>query len=812
MSFPNPEQAAVIDQREGSLLVLAPAGTGKTRVMAERLARAVEDGIDPARALCVTFTNRAAHEMRERVKQRLAGAARNVRLFTFHGLCARILRLEADAVGLARDFVIYDEEDANELLTGVLRDEEITANGKQIRELLENVSRTKSGMPIEQLVAGEAAVPEWLRDDPDLARAVGKYHAALAERHALDFGDLIYHVRCMLHRVPERSRRWQERFDWVQVDEVQDTHFSEYDVLRMLGRNARGMAFFGDVDQTIYEWRGSNPAHVLAEFERDFAPLRRLELRENYRATRSLLDLADRFAQSFERRETVLTPAPALAAGRGAVLHHAETPEEEAQWIADRIVADRADLGRIGILARTRRRTAAVSKALSARGVEHVTVEEFEFFRRQEIKDALARVKLLLNPHDGGAMHRVLLRPASGVGEATLRRLRDEAETSGLRLVDLARQATHEAGEPFGALARAWHAGEVVVLDVESTGLATGEDEVVEIAAIRCGADGEHETLHRYLRPGRPVGTSVEVHGLTDEFLAREGGDAATVYEELGAFLGGRHVVGHNVRFDLAILGSHSGRCARPLERPPWDDTLDLARRFVRCERYDLASLCKELGVETQPTHRALDDTRATVELLAALLPHVERGALARSAAVARHGSAFAGLARQFESLRSDVETLRPAAALTRALEESGLREYYEGDLRRSEYLDELISFFDREDDARLDCASALETVMQTASLARNVDHLAENDPRIPVLTVHQAKGLEFDTVFVAGLAEGEFPSFFAAKEGRVEEERRLFYVALTRPRRAIYLSSYQINDWGYRKGPSRFLQPLTPA
>ncbi|MBI4878678.1 MAG: UvrD-helicase domain-containing protein [Planctomycetes bacterium] len=805
--FPNEEQRAIVEATGGARLILAPAGTGKTLVMAARLAQAVLEGVAPERALCVTFTNRAAAEMRARVAERLPREAQRVHVRTFHGLCAWMLRRDAPLLGLPRDFVVYDDQDSGELLERILAELPGKLRAERPADFYQRLSSRKSNASGDELAL--LRIPPLFLGSGEEAerRAAQRYHLILAERHALDFADLVYRVRALLCLDAGARDFWAARFDWVQVDEVQDTHHSEYEVIRALALCHRNLALFGDVDQTIYEWRGSNPAAVIGRFRAEFDPVRQHFLALNHRSTKRLLAAADCFAATFAERKTRLVPHPDLEEGEPIVRHQARTAADEAHWVAAQAARLRraAPASRVGILARTHRRLACLSQALAAARVPHVTVEQFEFFRRQEIKDAVARLRLVLNPHDSGALRRILVRPPSRLGEKALAELYEQGAPAGLRLTDLALMETHEQGEPFAALLAALEREQVVVLDVETTGLSPAEDEVVEIAARRVGREGVGAAFHRLLRPARPVGDSLAIHGWSDEFLAANGADPAVALREFAAFVGGCHLAGHNLRFDLAMLGHHGARLGVALEQRPCSDTLDVARRLVNADRYDLATLCRVLGLDARPEHRAQADADAAAALLLALEPALRENGARRAALVAKHGRRFLQIARSLGEWRDAARATRPALLLERVLEESGLQAFYRPSPGRLAHLEELVALFRRRDAEALHPWTALQELTQYAALARNVDHLPEDDPRIPVVTVHQAKGLEFDAVFVAGLCEGEFPSLLAEREGRLEEERRLFYVALTRARSRLFLSGHEENDQGRRRGMSRF-------
>lgn len=820
--FPSHEQQAIIGQLQGPVLVLAPVGTGKTHVLATRLARAVESGMPPGRTLSVTFTNRAARELRDRVERSSGESVRKSMVCTFHSLCAWMLRTEADDLGLPHDFLIYDESDSEELLREICNEnpevvrELGTHYGREERNPIgrlekEISSRKADADPRELRLSG---LPSVFGDMGPLARSVvAEYHRVLSERNAMDFADLVCRVRAMLHLDEAKRRAWGKRFDWVQVDEVQDTHLSEYEVIAHLARSSGNLALFGDPDQTIYEWRGSDPKTIRQRFEADFGPPTVLGLSVNHRSTKELIRVAERTAASMGQRFTRLHAADAAEEGEPTTIKGFRDVEQEARWIAEEVKAilhnPKTDEERVAVLVRTKARAKEVSTALAGAGVPHLTVEQFEFFRRQEIKDCLARLRLVLNPEDMGALERVILRPAVGIGRGTMKAIARVGQTVHLRATDLVNHRTLKTGEPFSAVLDAWARGSIAVLDVESTGMIPGRDEVVEVAAVRLVDEKVNSVFRHHVRPTVPVGASESVHGYSDAFLRDNGRDAREVFDELAEFIRGMHVVGHNIPFDMEMLSAHASAVGCALDFEDWDDTLRLSRRLIRNERYDLQGLVLSLGLRQHPAHQALGDTYSTADLLGKLIPKLSEGHMARFELTRKHGGAFAELAEQFDRWRKRARQVRPAELIQDVLAESGLEVLYGREPKRMRNLEDLIQFFRSNDRTELGAWASLRDLTTKVALARNVDHVGPDDRRPLVVTVHQAKGLEFDTVFVAGLSEDEFPHFYSLREGRVEEERRLFYVAVTRPKRRLFLTWHAVNTYGYRKGRSRFLEGL---
>lgn len=807
------EQRRIVEHLAGGLLVLAPVGTGKTTVLAERLAHAVAEGIAPERALCLTFTNRAARAVRDRLARRFPDLAERLVVRTFHQLCADILRAEARDAGFAADFTICDDADTQALLRRILR----APDDAEARELGAAIARAKLGADIGAIgwPVDTSALYAALPNARQLGAAL-KYQRGLLQWQTLDFADLVLRARALLAHHPGARERWAARFDLVQVDEVQDTHVSEYEVVRALARRSGNFALFGDVDQTIYEWRGAEPAALLRAFDGDFAPVTRLELRENYRATRPLLAAASAFADSFERQTRVVAH-PSCPDGEPIRLLTAPDETREAEQIARRVRAladaegDRFAYRHVAVLARTNARCAEIAAAFERAGIPHVTAELAQLFRHPDVKDALAYLRLLANPEDTGAALRVWEQGTRDLGDGVLSRVRVAGEPIGLRLVDLFRPETFALGDPLGRVADAFARGTLVVFDVETTGLDTRHDEIVEIAAVRLERGDAVEQFHALSRPTVPVGESARTHGLTDVHLATERRDPASVLTDFLRFVGDDLVVGHNVGFDARILAAHAARLGLPVRDLVTEDTLRLAQRFVDAPSYALGALAEGLRLPHRPTHRAAADVRATADLLAHCMGRAVRTAAARRALVAREGVPFRALAEMVAGWRAAVLTTRPADLAARVVEESGLRSRCAGASEGVARLDELVHLAADRDDGTLPPREALRDLLEFAALARGLDHLDERHDRVPIVTIHQAKGLEFDTVFIPGVAHGVVPARFAVERGGEEEERRLFYVALTRARRRVFLSLSERAPWGGRRRPSPFLAPLTP-
>ena len=845
----NPDQQKIVNTLDENLLLLAPAGTGKTDTLSLRIAHILERGLAaPEEILCLTFTNKAAREMTERVETVLPAEGRRVVVKTIHGLCCEIIRQESKRrTALFSDFTVFDEEDCRELLS------DLNVGGFSLPAVQNLVNLAKESRAAYDLYSENEAedyrqtVAKLFSERPDKmnslcvrnfrfdaglaeffrrrgAALVLEYNRALAELHGLDFCDLIERTYS-LFRDEDVARRWRERFRFLTIDEVQDTSELEYRILSKLF-DGRNVLLTGDCFQTIYEWRGSQPARILGKYREACAPTE-ISFRKNYRATRTLLRASHACLETFfpaELSEMYHEDFEAASPEEGAsiVLKACRDLWEEGEWIYQKIKRlGVTDPSRVCVLTRTNRQNQRLCRALEAAARDDaqsapwpfMLIDEFQFFRRQEIKDALAFVKLAVNRHDLVSLRRVLKRFGLGIGAKTIEKIESEAmRAAGLRLTDFLDEETLEAGDPFGPLLDALARENVVVFDVESTGTDTTRDEIVQIAAIRVSSDGEaKETFTRFLRNEKSVGASEAVHGFSDAFLREKGEPPEKVLTDFLEFLRGAMIVGHNVTYDISLLVSELERLHLPEpEFVGYFDTLDIFRRFYpNLPNHKLEFLGERFAVKHKSSHNALDDVCATAELL---LYAVEKNILPtaepRRACVATFGKVFHAIASAVTKMRGLAYKTRPTDFLAHIVK-SQLERYYGDDPKRMGHLRQLYRIVRERDNEALSPREALRQILALATLSNSEFEMSLKDhPKTPVITVHQAKGAEFDYVFLAGLQEGVFPSLQALQSGNTEEEKRLFYVAITRAKKRLFLSWRQYEN-GYGQMSSSFLTSI---
>jgi DNA helicase-2/ATP-dependent DNA helicase PcrA len=431
----NPEQRRAAETTEGPVLILAGAGTGKTRAITFRMANLIANGTPAESILAVTFTNKAAEEMRTRVADLLLKAGvppATPWLSTFHSLCARLLRREAAAAHLPKDFAIYDSDDqisAVKLAMGKLN---IDAEQLTPRNVLSAISHAKNHATTPEKLRSEAIG----QDERKVADIYAEYERQLKQSNALDFDDLLLRTARMLRDAPAVREKWQNRFQYLHVDEYQDTNRVQYDLMRLLTNAKQNLCVVGDEDQSIYRWRGADVS-ILMSFSRDFGNAKVIKLERNYRSTQNILDAAGAVVANNPDR---LGKSLSAENGSGTNLKYFEGRDAfaEAEFVAGelvRILDDDSSLT-CAVEYRTNFQSRAFEEVFRRRGIRYKLVGGFSFYNRAEVKDALAYVRLALHPEDDISLLRVLNVPPRGIGKTTVDALREIARTDNTPLWD----------------------------------------------------------------------------------------------------------------------------------------------------------------------------------------------------------------------------------------------------------------------------------------------------------------------------------------------------------------------------------------
>ncbi|MGE3541471.1 MAG: DNA helicase PcrA [Candidatus Tectimicrobiota bacterium] len=437
----NPPQLEAVQHSEGPLLILAGAGSGKTRVITHRIAHLIRAyGVLPGQILAVTFTNKAAEEMRQRVHQLLGTSGLPIWLSTFHAACARLLRREADTLRLSPQFVIYDTADQLALIKQALQELKVDQELYTPQNVLRRISSLKNElMDAETFVrdAGDFGL------DEVVARAYPLYQRLLRGNAALDYDDLLMLTVQLLRRHPEALQRYQQRWRYIMVDEYQDTNMAQYHMLHLLAAGHRNLCVVGDDDQSVYRFRGANVRNIL-NFERDYPDARVIKLEQNYRSTATILDAATAVvAKNPGRKDKTLWTENARGLPIGYFCAQDEVHEAEVicQNIAGLHRSEHLPYRDFAIFYRTNAQSRVLEDGLRRTGIPYQIVGGLRFYDRQEIKDTLAYLRLLINPQDMLSLRRIINVPRRGIGQTTwakIEALASERSVTGLAALEMA--------------------------------------------------------------------------------------------------------------------------------------------------------------------------------------------------------------------------------------------------------------------------------------------------------------------------------------------------------------------------------------
>ncbi|MEO6097363.1 MAG: UvrD-helicase domain-containing protein [Fibrobacteria bacterium] len=686
----NPHQFEAVTHSPGPQLILAGAGSGKTRVLTYKIAWLIrERGLRPWEILAVTFTNKAAQEMRGRISA-LIGYSGNLKwVGTFHSICARLLRFHATRLGYTSNFTIFDTDDQKRFIKQILKAEKLEDD---IQYSVDAVRHFIGGNKNKGIPATEAKLNAEDRYEEKMAHLYHVYQEELRKNNGMDFDDLIFLAIRLLETFPEVREAFASGFRYILIDEYQDTNKAQYRLIRLLVGAHKNLVVVGDDDQSIYGWRGADITNILT-FQKDFPGARVTKLEQNYRSTANILGVASSVIRNNKHRMEKTIWTSNEAGGKITVL---DMDDEilEAAWVARRIKEDdRFKPGETAVFYRTNAQSRIMEDELRRARVPYLIVGGIRFYERKEVKDLMSYLRVIGNPNDSVALERIINVPKRGIGDKSISGVKDYAFEHGLQLIDALR-TPEKAGLNAGACKRL--SDFTVLLDTLRT-LAANEPLPSLIAEI----------ISR---------TGYRAH------LEEEGSD-----ESLDR---------------LANV----------------EELVSAAQDFLR-RRAD-----GELDQANDPDAAEAERFQNALELKFPLpgrdFPEKDGGWAPGS-----KGRALNGASQDQKSEALDF------------FGEAGIR----GNT------DDIQGFGDGTvESARL---QDLDLFLQEISLLADTDGLKATQEAVTLMTVHSAKGLEFPRVFVTGLEDGLFPMMRQDESGDVEEERRLFYVAVTRARQELSLS-----------------------
>lgn len=518
-----PQREAVLCT-EGPLLVLAGAGSGKTRVLTHRIAHLVEDlNVAPWQIMAITFTNKAAAEMRERLQSLIGGGARGMWVSTFHSMCVRILRTDCERVGFAKGFTIYDDSDSKRLVEQIMDELNIDKKRYPIPALRNRISQAKNDLQVAEVFAEKTS--------DQVGQVAARVYTRLQERlrqlNAIDFDDLLLYTWLLLKNHPDVLAAYQNRFRYLMVDEYQDTNHAQYVLTQLLAAAHKNIMVVGDDDQSIYSWRGADLRNIL-DFEKDYPEARVVKLEENYRSMGNILAAANAvIANNLTRKpKKLFTSKPA---GDKISVYSATDERDEGRWIASEIEHQHGEgmsYNQIAVFYRTNAQSRMLEDMLMRAGVPYRLIGGTRFFDRAEIRDVMAYLNLVVNPANDVAAHRVINVPKRGIGKTTVEHIDYVARETGITFLQAAelciaddqiRSATRKAIAEFVALIH------------EAQGYAGDLRKVVEAIVDKAGLIRVLEAENSDDAAGR-IENIQELFGVVDEY-AQTHDDADALFE-----------------------------------------------------------------------------------------------------------------------------------------------------------------------------------------------------------------------------------------------------------------------------------------
>lgn len=841
----NKKQQQVINELNQNILLSAGAGTGKTNVLSYRVANILnKNRANANEILCLTFTNKACRELKNRITSQLDfETANKITIRTIHGFAYQVITTTAKkAQTIFKEFVIFDDEDQKTLIRQTIANFP-KARALDIQYIVNCIEQLKQERALKHIYTEDIEADyttifhQHLKFNKtfnqqqsdnlikffqfDGLNIIINYELALQQMHGLDYKDLIANAY-RLFQDENICSSWRKRYKYIMIDEMQDTSSFEYTMLEKLFP-ANNIMLCGDEFQTIYEWRGSNPQKILTAFTEKYNPLI-INFNENYRSTKLLLEMAYNTLINLFCKETILhSYAKNLLSKSSELGHKIELKQtnslaNEAQWIFQNIV-NLLPLVKtptqIAILVRQNNYLQNLTLHLNYLAniynqknqeapIHFIQIDNIRFFKRQEIKDVLSIMKYLINPNDYLSLQRILVNLIPNIGIRTIKQISSaEYLQNGLRLSDFINANFQNPNyEPFSDLISAYLSKDIIVFDIEGTGTDIFADNIIQLSAIKIRKGKKIAEFNRYLKSDKPVGDSEKVHHISDEYLQTHGENPKLVLQEFCQFIQDAIITGHNIRgYDMDILNQNLLKHnLKPVDFSNINfDTLDLVRRFYpNLPNHKLEFLSNHFQFETKSNHNSLDDVFATWELLHKLLEDkIIPTAKKRSELINKQKNKFIHVAQIFQKLHNILnDNLLLENLIAQIVEEFNLVNIYKANATQdgAVRLENIRNLF-RLAKAELNShrgTNGIKELLQYASLSNtDLDALTSSHPKIPIITIHQAKGLEFDYEFLAGMNDDIFPSYFSTRNGSItEEEKRLFYVAITRAKKALFLSS----------------------
>lgn len=715
----NPVQRKAVECTEGPVMIIAGAGSGKTRVLTYRITHLIKKGVDPFNILSLTFTNKAAREMKERIAKVVGTSeSRNIWMGTFHSVFSRILRSEAEKLGYPQNFTIYDTDNSKSLIKAILKEQGLDDKIYKPGMVLSRISAAKNNLISAQAYQNDKQA---LEEDRQAAKPkMGLIYQIYAQRcfkaGAMDFDDLLFNTNILLRDFPAVLHKYQHKFKYIMVDEYQDTNFSQYVIIKQLAAAYRNICVVGDDAQSIYAFRGANIQNIF-NYEKDYPELNIFKLEQNYRSTKIIVGAANTVISKNKEqlKKNVFTEN---IEGELIKVMKTESDNSEGNFVANSIfetkMNEQAHNREFAILYRTNAQSRAIEEALRKQNIAYRIFGGLSFYQRKEIKDLLAYYRLAINSNDEESLKRIINYPARGIGDTTIDRIIVAANDHNISLWKVIENINEfDIGLNAGAKAK-----------------------VDEFTVMIKSFSAMLQTHSAY-----DLGQYIAVHsGILRDLYADKSPEGVSRHENIQELLNGLKEFTES-EIDINDIGAE-----------------------ITTENQDAGDENQELRIKKQEGADENQDLRSKKQ--------EEEQELKESGI----DTAINGLLFSFDEQKPDIENST----------------------------------------VEITTNPTLDLFMRDIALMTDADKKTETEEdrnKVSLMTIHAAKGLEFPYVYVVGLEENLFPSQMSLTErADLEEERRLFYVAITRAEKRVTLS---YSTTRYRWGnliycePSRFIEEV---
>lgn len=729
----NPVQRKAVECTEGPVMIIAGAGSGKTRVLTYRITHLIKKGVDPFNILSLTFTNKAAREMKERIAKVVGTSeSRNIWMGTFHSVFSRILRSEAEKLGYPQNFTIYDTDNSKSLIKAILKEQGLDDKIYKPGMVLSRISAAKNNLISAQAYQNDKQA---LEEDRQAAKPkMGLIYQIYAQRcfkaGAMDFDDLLFNTNILLRDFPAVLHKYQHKFKYIMVDEYQDTNFSQYVIIKQLAAAYRNICVVGDDAQSIYAFRGANIQNIF-NYEKDYPELNIFKLEQNYRSTKIIVGAANTVISKNKEqlKKNVFTEN---IEGELIKVMKTESDNSEGNFVANSIfetkMNEQAHNREFAILYRTNAQSRAMEEALRKQNIAYRIFGGLSFYQRKEIKDLLAYYRLAINSNDEESLKRIINYPARGIGDTTIDRIIVAANDHNISLWRVIENINEfDIGLNAGAKAK-----------------------VDEFTVMIKSFSAMLQTHSAY-----DLGQYIAVHsGILRDLYADKSPEGVSRHENIQELLNGlkefteSEIDINDIGAEITTENQDAGGENQELRIKNQEG--EDQNQELRIKNQEGGDESQELGIKKQEEEQELKE--------------------------AGIDTAINGLLFSFDEQKSDIEN--PTTEIT--------------------------------------TNPTLDLFMRDIALMTDADKKTETEEdrnKVSLMTIHAAKGLEFPYVYVVGLEENLFPSQMSLTErADLEEERRLFYVAITRAEKRVTLS---YSTTRYRWGnliycePSRFIEEV---